>query len=61
MADEAGANWVAICTVYNGGPDNILLNRERSCLFHWEQSLHKYTKKYVLSAFRLEPIEMCKN
>ena len=61
MADEAGANWISIRTVYNGGPDNILLGREHSCLFHWEQSLHKHTNKYVLPALRTRHIEMCEN
>ena len=34
MEDEAGANWIAIRTVYNGGPKNILIDKEQSCLFH---------------------------
>lgn len=25
MADEAGANWVAIRTIFNGGPENVLV------------------------------------
>ena len=36
MADEAQANWNAIRHVFNNGKDNILIGRERSCLFHWE-------------------------
>ena len=59
MADEAGANWNAIRTVYNGGPENVLVGRERSCLFHWEQSLQKHTKKYVIPAYRTKHIELC--
>ena len=59
MADEAGANWTAIRTVYNGGPNNVLVGRERSCLFHWEQSLQKHTKKFVLAAHRAKHIELC--
>lgn len=39
MANEAGANWRVVRTVFNNGPDNIMVERERSCLFHWEQSL----------------------
>lgn len=34
MADEAAANWRAIQTIFNGGPDNMMEWRERSCLFH---------------------------
>ena len=29
MADEAGANWMAIRTVYNGNATNIMEGRER--------------------------------
>ncbi len=47
MADEAGSNWAAIRAVFNGGPDNVMVDRERSCLFHWEQSLQKHTKKHI--------------
>lgn len=59
MADEAGANWIAIRTVYNGGPDSIMEGRERSCLFHWQQSLQKYTKKFVPSSKQREHIDLC--
>lgn len=59
MSDEAGANWIAIRTVYNGGPDNVLEGRECSCLFHWEQSLQKHTKKLVLPQHRQKHLDMC--
>ena len=59
MADEAGANWMAIRTVYNGNATNIMEGRERSCLFHWEQSLHKHTKKLVLPQYRHVHLDMC--
>lgn len=49
MADEAQANWRAIRTVYNGGPDNVMIGQERSCLFHWEQSLQQHCKKCIPS------------
>lgn len=47
MADEAQANWRAIRTVYNGGPDKVMKSQERSCLFHWEQSLQQHAKKCI--------------
>lgn len=59
MSDEAGANWLAIRTVYNGGARNVMEGRERSCLFHWEQSLQKYTKKLVPVTKQRHHIEMC--
>ena len=60
MADEAGANWIVIRIVFNGGPDNVLIGRERSCLFHWEKSLQKHTKKFVKREAVQEHIDFCK-
>ena len=34
MDDEVAANWRAIHMVFNGGPKNVMQDRERSCLFH---------------------------
>ena len=59
MGDEAGANWSAIRTVFNGDFKNILEGRERSCLFHWEKSLQKHTKTSVLPHHRAMHIELC--
>ena len=44
MADNAQANWNAVRVVYGSG--NIaepMENRERTCLFHWTQSMEKHT------------------
>lgn len=59
MADEAGANWCAVRTVFNGGPHNIMPERERTCLFHWKQSLHQKTRKNVQANARAEHIALC--
>lgn len=45
MADEANANWKVVQQVFNNG--NFMEGRERSCLFHWTDSLNKHTAKYV--------------
>lgn len=37
VADEAQANWIAVREVFNEG--EVMEGRERSCHFHWEQSL----------------------
>lgn len=50
---------MAIRSVYNGGSHNVMEGRERSCLFHWEQSLHKYTKKFVPVDKQGEHIDIC--
>lgn len=59
MANEAGANWATIRTVFNGGPNNVLVGRERSCLFHWEQSLQKHSKKLVRKEVLQQHLDMC--
>ena len=59
MADEAGANWSAVRTVFNGGPKNIMEGRERTCLFHWKQSLHKHAKQCVKKESRQHHISLC--
>ena len=58
MSDEAGANWLAIRAVYNGGRHNVMEGRERSCLFHWEQSLQKHTKKHIIAERQMHHIEI---
>ena len=58
MSDEAGANWLAIRAVYNGGRHNVMEGRERSCLFHWEQSLQKHTKKHIIAEGQMHHIEI---
>ena len=59
MSDEAGANWVAIRTIFNEGPDNMMDGRERSCLFHWEQSLQKHSKRLVSKENFQVHLDMC--
>jgi hypothetical protein len=45
MADSAQANWNAIRIVYGTGDATVpMANQERTCLFHWTQSLEKHTK-----------------
>ena len=47
MADEAAQNWLAVRTVFNGGPQNVMEGKERTCLWHWEDSLEKHSKKCI--------------
>ena len=47
MADSAQANWNAVWIVYGGGdPKVAMLGRERTCYFHWNQSLEKHMKQF---------------
>lgn len=59
MADEAQANWNAVRYVFNGGKKNVLEERERSCLFHWEQSMVAHTIKYVSSTSQQDHKALC--
>lgn len=59
MADEAQANWRAVRIVFNGGPSNEMVGRERSCLFHWEQSLHIHTTKFIQKEHQPEHKAIC--
>src|ERR1700738_1163803 len=48
MANSAQANWNAIRIVYGNGDASMPMeNKERTCLFHWTQSLEKPTKAYI--------------
>jgi hypothetical protein len=45
MADSAQANWNAVRVIYGSGDATISMkDQERTCLFHWAQSLEKHTK-----------------
>jgi hypothetical protein len=45
MAESAQANWNAIRVIYRSGDAAIpMKDQERTCLFHWTQSLEKHTK-----------------
>lgn len=48
MADSAQANWNAVRIVYGTGDPKVpLQGRERTCAFHWSQSLEKHTRLYI--------------
>ena len=59
MADEAQANWNALREVFNNGKANKMEGRERSCQFHWAQSLNTHTTSYVLKNSQREHINLC--
>lgn len=61
MADEAIANWNAIRQVYGQGQSIPMLGQERSCLFHFKDSLHKHTKKCIVKDKRQQHIELCES
>ena len=60
MADEAQANWRAVRTVFNGGPNNVMVGQERSCSFHWEQSMQQHAKNCILPHSQEEFKQRCR-
>jgi hypothetical protein len=61
MADSAGANWHTVCRVYGSGDkDMAMVNKERTCLFHWTKCLHQATLRSILLGFQEQHIALCK-
>ncbi len=52
MADGAQANWNDVCIV-NGTKDPMvkMVDKKRTCFFHWTQSLDKHTKQVIAPKF----------
>lgn len=57
MADEASANWNAVRRVFNDGKE--MIERERSCLWHWEDNLRVHTQRYIYGPHQQKHREMC--
>jgi hypothetical protein len=50
MTYNTHANWNAEKKKYNiGDPSLLMVGHERTCLFHWSQSLDKITHNYINS------------
>ena len=48
MVDSAMANWHVVRIVYgSGSAHEVMDNRERTCLLHWSNSLHKHTQMHI--------------
>jgi hypothetical protein len=60
MADSAQANWNAVRIVYGSGDPKIPMEgRERTCFFHWKQSLEKHTKSYIKHELQDQHRHLC--
>jgi len=60
IADSAQANWNAVWVIYgNGKKEDRMDDRERTCQFHWTQSMVKYTEKYIPEEFWEQHKKMC--
>ena len=61
MADSAQANWNAVRIVYGSGDAaEPMPNRERTCLFHWAQSMEKHTKADIRQDLQDQHRQLCK-
>jgi hypothetical protein len=61
MADSAQANWNSIRVVYGSGDASVPMeNKERTCLFHWTQSLEKHTKAHIRPDLQGQHRMLCK-
>jgi hypothetical protein len=61
MANSAQANWNAVRIIYRSGDAKILMeDRERTCLFHWTQSLEKHTKADIRPDLQEQHRRLCK-
>jgi len=48
MVDITQASWNAVKIVYGSGDATIrMVDKERTCLFHWTQLLDRHTKQLI--------------
>jgi hypothetical protein len=60
MIDNAQANWNAIIIVYGlRDPSNKMVDKECTCLFHWNHSLNKHTKQLIRPKLQDEHKALC--
>jgi hypothetical protein len=61
MADSAQANWNAVRLIYGSGDATIpMKDQERTCLFHWAQSLEKHTKADIRADLQYQHRQLCR-
>jgi hypothetical protein len=48
MINSRQANWNVILIVYGSGdPSEPMVNKERTCYFHWIQFMERHTKQQI--------------
>jgi hypothetical protein len=61
LRDNPEANWNAIRVIYGSGDATIpLKDQERTCLFHWAQSLEKHTKADIRADLQYHYRQLCR-
>jgi hypothetical protein len=60
MAYNAQANWNVVSIVYGTGDPTVkFIDKERTCLFHWTQSLDMHTKQLIAPKFQDRQKDLC--
>jgi hypothetical protein len=60
MADSAQANWNVVRIIYGSGDvSEKMVDRERTYLFHWTQSLEKHTKADIRQDLQYQHQILC--
>jgi hypothetical protein len=60
MADSAQANWNVVRIIYGSrDASEKMVDRERTCLFHWTQSLEKHTKADIRQDLQYQHRILC--
>jgi hypothetical protein len=61
MADIAQANWNAVRVIYGSSDATIpMKDQERTCLFHWAQSLEKNMKADIRADLQHQHRQLCR-
>jgi hypothetical protein len=64
MADNVQANWNVVHIVFGPSRDPFqpLHNKEKTCIFHWVQSMEIHTNKLIqMPHLHVKHMEICKN
>ena len=60
MVDSAQANSNAVRIVYGSSDPKVIMEGcERTCYFHWKQSLEKHTKSYIKHELQDQHKHLC--
>jgi hypothetical protein len=60
MVNATSVNYNAIHKVYGGDTNVPLEGKERTYLYHWEESLRIHTKNLIFLTFQEDHINLCK-
>jgi hypothetical protein len=60
MYDSAQENFNVVRVIFGSGDPTIpMVNKERTCLFHWKMALERHTKQLIRPDLQIEHIRLC--